>query len=1617
MCLDSLYVSVGFYTGPNLMEYDYEIKCVDETSSCDAPGQGVGVTGTLPRAPGYVTGTVTDLLFNTTYWCYALSSARKVSKCQGPLIGVTTLPQGALVRYGLGYRVPPSFFTLEKQEQVCKNLLALSLNGTCVVETVNAGAARAINSSEVSGSVEYNSYLSGQRLFEDLSDPTNSTLSTLATDIVNSTADVSVLRVSFEFVQKTDVPGPPGFVMAPVYEQTNATITWLDGKTGTPEETYTVNCVASSGNTPLCTDSGVNVTGIARGVQTANLDGLSPNTTYSCWAIAVNPSASVCSVEPVMLRTLIPAGLPSNLQEASISNETVTIDWTDGLEGNPVETYTVKCVQGTGTSCTSSGAETTGLSRGSQQGTVYGLTPNTTYECWVIAENQVGSVCSASPLQITTWIEAGQPDCPLESSITNTTVTIDWQDGLQGNPEETYTVNCVQSPSTSCTSLELYTANIVRGTLSGTVGGFTPNTTYYCYVLAVNQVATVCSVSVPITTYVEPGAPTNPQNPSISTTWALVSWDDGALGRPQETYSVNCVLGSGSTTCRDSGVSASGIARGVQSANVTGLSANTTYSCWPIAGNVIGSVCSSTPVINTTWIQAGAPTSLVSGTIGSTSVPFSWQDGAAGNPVESYTIVCSTATSASDCVSPGGTVKEQPGIPRGVESGTVSGLSGSTAYKCWVKAVNPVGETCSSGQLVTTAPSLLGAQVVTYDQSVSITPSAYTPPGGATNLTYQAQCLDASATVCNPQASGTGALQPSPGSSSPVPLSVSGLTNDVLYQCFAVVSYTLNSETKYVCSGPVQAKPFTAPGALPPQSVVSGDQKLIITPSTFTAPSGAANIAYQVQCLGASATLCDPLASGTGALQPSTAQSNPSAITVPGLTNNALYQCFSVVTYTLNAMTQYTCSPAFAAIPALPPTLSTAGVIAGTQRIIITPDSYSLPAGTSNITYQVQCFQSLTSVCNPNYGLLPSPGLSSLGPIEVGSLNDRSLYSCFSVVSYMLNSSQRYTCSDVFQALSYTQPVDLTAQGVVSQDQKMTVYVAAYTNLPAQQNVEYQVQCLDSSATVCNPAATGSGAVQPSTAQSYAGFKIVPGLTTNTTYQCFSVISYTYSSALKYTCSNPFQVISAPEPTLTTQKVLASSGKISITPDAYTGPSGASNIGYQVQCFGSSSVVCDLVNTAATPSTPLTSPGAIPVTGLSNNQIQYCFSVVSYDVNGTTSYTCSAAFEAVPFTNPSTLTSSNVVSGNQTLTITPTSYSPPSSTSNVQYQVQCLDSSATVCNPLATGTGALQPTTAQSSLSPIVVSSLTNGVTYKCFTVVTYLLNSNTKYTCSAAGYAAIPVIPPNFAYPYGVAITGSSIFVTNSNDNSVTGCTIAGTSVTGCARTGTGLNGPLGIGIIGSTAYIVNAGSNAVSQCSISGTSFGSCSAMTTSPSYSFNIPRGITISGSTAFISSGPTGGTQIVTACTISGSSLVACAVTGSNFNGPRTTAITGSTAFVTNYETNTNSVTSCTVNTGVNPNTLGSCGANAVNIRRATGIAIDGSTAFVTDAFYGKVQACTISSGTSPPSLTTCTDARLGFNLPNEIAIDNTYAYIANGGNNTLIACGISGTSLNGCVQYA
>jgi hypothetical protein len=88
---------------------------------------------------------------------------------------------------------------------------------------------------------------------------------------------------------------------------------------------------------------------------------------------------------------------------------------------------------------------------------------------------------------------------------------------------------------------------------------------------------------------------------------------------------------------------------------------------------------------------------------------------------------------------------------------------------------------------------------------------------------------------------------------------------------------------------------------------------------------------------------------------------------------------------------------------------------------------------------------------------------------------------------------------------------------------------------------------------------------------------------------------------------------------------------------------------------------------------------------------------------------------------------------------------------------------------------------------------------------------------------------------------------------SSVTGGTAAvDGSLTGV--TSTSVAGSYGIAISGTTAYVTNVGGNSVTQCTIDGTSLTGCATMTTTGTPNFNFPSGIAISGTTAYVTNYP-------------------------------------------------------------------------------------------------------------------------------------------------------------------
>jgi len=207
---------------------------------------------------------------------------------------------------------------------------------------------------------------------------------------------------------------------------------------------------------------------------------------------------------------------------------------------------------------------------------------------------------SPSPSPINFDRLPGKPGSLQLVSVGTVNLSIGWDDGDRGIPHERYVVSCGVSGSSSCQSSSNVKSNEVdRGVQSAEVDGLQSNTMYDCWVQAINALGVVCSdSSVQATTYLLPGAPSKLSSCQDDTTSATVSWTDGALGTPQQTYKVRCFTQASGSQCTDANaIESAAVSPGVGKATVSGLTSGTPYQCWVVAENAAGTTCSADSVL------------------------------------------------------------------------------------------------------------------------------------------------------------------------------------------------------------------------------------------------------------------------------------------------------------------------------------------------------------------------------------------------------------------------------------------------------------------------------------------------------------------------------------------------------------------------------------------------------------------------------------------------------------------------------------------------------------------------------------------------------------------------------------------------------------------------------------------------------------------------------------------------------------------------------------------------------------------------------------------------------------------------------------------------------------
>lgn len=588
------------------------------------------------------------------------------------------------------------------------------------------------------------------------------------------------------------------------------------------------------------------------------------------------------------LVTLTVPGVPQNLTGTGL-NTTATLTFqpptNDG--GTAITGYSVSTNGGS----TYSDASIVDNGDGTLSTTVSGLTPGSTYDMRVAANNSVGRGAAASISITAQYLSiATLADTPVnQGPITMAATT-------SGGLPLTYTA----SPSSVCTA--------------GGAGGRTITLVAMgtCDLVA-NQAgdANANPVILPAETpgsfqvlaaYYEPtlpGVPTGltltPGNGQMSLSWTAPV-DDGYT--PLTDYSVQYkAASSGSWIPFIDGVSTS------TTALIPSLTNGTSYNFRVAAVNAVGTGSYTATSSATPATIPGAPTSLAASGTG-TSRTLTWTAPASngGSAITDYLVEYKLSSSASWTTFNDGTTS--------TTGATVTGLTNAADYDYQVTTINAVGSSTSTSTVnLTTTPG---------NGQVALAWSAPASPGGTIidyEMQYRANDVDAWTTFPDAVSTSTGGT-------------VTGLTNGTDYRFRVATLITGSVVSSY--TSVVIATPRTTPTA-PTITATPGNRQVALT---WAAPAngGSAITDYVVQYKASSSGSWSTFAEGTSA---------STGATVTGLLNGTAYDFKVSAT---NAVGTGSASSEESATPRTTP--GTPGAITATAGASQVSLSWTAPAST-----------------------------------------------------------------------------------------------------------------------------------------------------------------------------------------------------------------------------------------------------------------------------------------------------------------------------------------------------------------------------------------------------------------------------------------------------------------------------------------------------------------------------------------------------------------------------------------------------------------------------------------------------------------------------------------------
>ena len=381
------------------------------------------------------------------------------------------------------------------------------------------------------------------------------------------------------------------------------------------------------------------------------------------------------------------------------------------------------------------------------------------------------------------------------------------------------------------------------------VTGVTNGAAYTCSVHARN--ADGFSNESPNSAVVVVGTPATPAQPLASAGHSRVSVAFSAPadnGHPITSYTARCTSSTGVPGANTGATSP---------ITIEPLTNGASYTCTVTATNAIGtsppspSSAAVTPFVAAPGVM-GIPTAAPGDT--KISVSFSPPADNGGSPITSYTASCNSGTGTPGTIAGGGSPI------------TVTGLTNGANYTCTVTATNAIGTSPLSPPSSSVMPAPVPdapPQPVVAARSGGIQVSFTAPADNGTPISgYTATC-----------ASNDGGV-PAAKSGAGSPITVTGLSNGRTYTCTVRATSAVGAGPPSAPSLPVIPTTLPSPPTL--RLAAPGDNAAVVS---FTPSPGGVATSFGVAC------------TSTNAGAPGVASGPKSPITVPGLSNGAIYTC------------------------------------------------------------------------------------------------------------------------------------------------------------------------------------------------------------------------------------------------------------------------------------------------------------------------------------------------------------------------------------------------------------------------------------------------------------------------------------------------------------------------------------------------------------------------------------------------------------------------------------------------------------------------------------------------------------------------------------------------------